>query len=70
MMKDYEKQLFKQEYRDLITHYNELRWFMFVCTNCDCSSDGQLELMALQLATMQKYIDILNQRAYFEEIDI
>lgn len=69
-MKDYEKQLFKREYRDLITHYNELRWFLFVCKCTNYSSDSQIELMELQLTIMQEYIDILNRRAYFEEIEI
>ena len=52
-MKDFEKQLFIQEYKDLITHYNELRWFIFVAQNCDYASDDQLELMYAQLNTMQ-----------------
>lgn len=69
-MKDFEKQLFIQEYKDLITHYNELRWFIFVAQNCDYASDDQLELMYTQLNAMQEYIDILNRRAYFEEIEI
>ncbi len=69
-MKQFYKELFKREYKDLITHYNELRWFIFKCEHGEDTSESQIELMRSQLNLMQEYIDILNRRAYFDEIEI